>query len=110
MKVVFLASAEEDLKELRQYLRHHFDEHTWQASFSKLRQALEQIRSFPMSGVVPEELAELNLAQYRQIISGMNRIIYEVAPDMVYIHIVCDTRRNMTSLLARRLIRVHTPR
>jgi hypothetical protein len=36
----------------------------------------------------------------------MNRIVYEVRQDIVYIHIVCDTRKDMKSLLTRRLMRI----
>jgi hypothetical protein len=52
---------------------------------------------------------QLNLSQYRQILSGMNRIIYEVRQDTLYIHVIVDARRNMTSLLTRRLLRINLP-
>jgi hypothetical protein len=47
----------------------------------------------------------LNLTQYRQILSGMNRIIYEVRQDAVYIHLVVDTRRDLKDVLMQRLTR-----
>ncbi|MGB6009498.1 hypothetical protein [Castellaniella sp.] len=52
----------------------------------------------------PPELAELGLSQYRQTLSGMNRVIYEVQGDVLYVHIVCDTRKDLRSLLATRLL------
>jgi len=36
--------------------------------------------------------------------AGMNRIIYEVREDTVYIHIVCDTRQNLQGLLLKRIV------
>ena len=48
----------------------------------------------------------LNLTQYRQILSGMNRIIYEVRQETIYIHAVCDTRKDMKTLLMKRMLRV----
>lgn len=36
----------------------------------------------------------------------MNRIIYEVRQDAIYIHIIVDTRRDFNALLTRRLLRV----
>jgi len=48
----------------------------------------------------------LGLQQYRQVISGMSRIIYELRDEVIYIHIVCDTRRDMRTLLSRRLLRM----
>ncbi|MNL18597.1 hypothetical protein D3C87_1397480 [compost metagenome] len=66
---------------------------------------MRTIQAFPEGGAIPDELADLGLRQYRQVISGMNRILYEVRADVLYIHIVCDTRRDMRTLLSRRLLR-----
>ncbi|MCG1054587.1 hypothetical protein KQH49_06280 [Mycetohabitans sp. B5] len=60
----------------------------------------------PQSGVVPEELVDCNPQQYRQVISDMNRILYEVWDTIIYLHIICDIRRDMRTLLSRRLLRV----
>jgi len=105
-RVVFLKSAEQDLKELRRYVVREFGKKTWQASLARIRDCVKNIGAFPIGGSVPDELERLNLTQYRQIISGMNRIIYEIRQDIVYIHIVCDTRKDMKSLLTRRLLRI----
>ena len=103
-KVVFLPAAEQDLKTLRAYVFKHFGKSTWLASYSKIKASVEVIQTFPESGQIPEELTRLNLAQYRQIISGMNRIIYEVRQGTAYIHLVCDTRQDLSTLLTRRLL------
>ncbi|MFZ3041354.1 MAG: type II toxin-antitoxin system RelE/ParE family toxin [Thiobacillus sp.] len=106
LQIVFLNSAEHDLKELKIYMVKNFDKDTWQASYTKIKDAVNTIRTFPLGGNVPEELERLNLTQYRQVIAGMNRIIYEVRQEIIYIHIVCDTRKDMKSLLTRRLLRI----
>lgn len=105
-QVVFLKSAELDLKELRGYMVKNFGKDAWQASYAKIKDAVNTIGTFPLGGNVPEELERLNLTQYRQVISGMNRIIHEVRQEIIYIHIVCDTRKDMKSLLTRRLLRI----
>ncbi len=105
-QVVFLKSAELDLKELRDYMIKHFGNGTWQASYAKIKDAVNTIGTFPPGGSVPEELERLNLTQYRQVVSGMNRIIYEVRQEIIYVHIVCDTRKDMKSPLTRRLLRI----
>lgn len=107
LKVVFLQSAETDLKELKSYIVKHFGKDTWQASYSKIKDAVAVIQSYPNGGKIPDELATLNLNQYRQVISGINRIIYEVRDGTAYIHIVCDTRKDLRSLLMRRILRVN---
>jgi toxin ParE1/3/4 len=103
--IVLLHSAEMDLKELKSYLVKKFGNDTWQLSFAQIRSAMKSIQSFPLKGRVPEELARLNLTQYRQVISGMNRIIYEIRQQTIYVHIICDTRKDMNSLLTKRLLR-----
>ncbi len=105
ISVVFLRSAELDLKELKNHIVKNFDKDTWQASYSKIQEAVGTLQTFPLGGRIPEELDKLNLTQYRQVISGMNRIIYEVRQETIYIHIVCDTRKDMKSLLTKRLLR-----
>ena len=105
ISVVFLRSAELDLKELKSYLVKNFGKDAWQASYSKIQETVDTLQTFPLGGKIPEELDKLNLTQYRQVISDMNRIIYEVRQETIYIHIVCDTRKDMKSLLTKRLLR-----
>ncbi|MDP9604150.1 Plasmid stabilization system protein ParE [Variovorax sp. YR750] len=104
MKVVFLRSAEADLKDLRRYLIRNFGAQAWTDCYGKIKKSVAMIGAHPEAGRVPEELANLNAAQYRQVISGMNRIIYEVRADTAYIHVVCDTRRDLKGLLMRRMV------
>lgn len=105
-KVVILESAEQDLKELRAYIVKNFSADTWRTSYAKIKETIRNLQNFPQAGSIPEEIEKLNLTQYRQVLSGINRIIYEVRQDVIYIHIIADTRRDMTTLLNKRLIRV----
>lgn len=104
--VVLLASAEVDLKDLKNYLVRQFGKEIWNASYSKIKETVTNIQAFPLGGKIPEELEDLNLTQYRQAISGMNRIIYEIRQETIYIHVVCDTRKDMKTMLTKRLLRV----
>jgi plasmid stabilization system protein ParE len=81
-------SAQADLVELRSYIVKNFSVTTWQATYAKLKLAIRNLATFPQLGGVPDELETLNLTQYRQILSGKNRIIYEVRQDAVYIHLI----------------------
>ncbi len=104
-RVVILDSAEQDLKELRAYVLKNFSMETWSTTYVKIKEAIRNLENFPQAGSIPEEIEKLNLTQYRQILSGMNRVIYEVRQDVIYVHIVVDARRDMNSLLTRRLLR-----
>ena len=105
MKVVILDAAQADLQALRRYIVKNFSLATWQSTFSKLKDAIRNLAEFPYLGAIPAELEAVHLTQYRQLLSGMNRIIYEVRGDTVYVHIIADTRRDMQSLLMERLVR-----
>lgn len=63
------------------------------------------IADHPGAGRIPLELESLGISQYRQVLAGMNRMIYEWADDAVYIHLVCDTRRDLQALLMKRIVR-----
>lgn len=104
-QVVFLHSAECNLKELRSYILKRFGQRVWQESYNQIKDSFKTITQFPESGCIPDELENLGLVQYRQVITGMNRVIYEVRSGTVYIHVICDTRRDLQSLLMARLLR-----
>jgi plasmid stabilization system protein ParE len=105
-KVIILESAEYDLVELKSYIVKNFSFKTWQHSYAAIKKAIRNLKTFPYSGAIPEQLKQLNLGQYRQVVCGMNRIIYEVRQDCIYIHIIADTRQDFESLLTRRLLRI----
>ncbi|AOJ34351.1 type II toxin-antitoxin system RelE/ParE family toxin [Burkholderia metallica] len=107
LRVVILRSAEEDLKVLKRYLVSNFGAEIWRAGYGQIKDAIASIRAFPKQGRTPDELANIDVGQYRQVVAGMNRIIYEVRADTLYVHIVCDTRKDLKSLLMRRLMLAH---
>lgn len=104
-EVVILESAEQDLRDLRSYLLKQFGRAAWLESYGKIKVVIDHLKTFPFSGVIPDELENINLAQYRQVLSGKNRIIYEVRQNRVFVHLVADVRRDMKTLLTRRLLR-----
>lgn len=105
LKIVILESAEHDLKDLRSYVVKNFSSDAWQDNYTKLKESIRNLKTFPLAGGIPDEIAKLNLSQYRQLVSGQNRIVYEVRQDRIYIHMIVDVRRDMHALLTRRLLR-----
>lgn len=106
--VIILEPAESDLRELKRYLSKEFGLSSWQNSYTEIKKAIDNIAQFPSSGMIPQELASIGQMQYRQVISGMNRIIYEIKSSMqkeekIYIHVITDVRQDLQSLLTRRL-------
>lgn len=109
LSVFLLKSAEDDLKDLKQYLSQEFGLTSWRASYKGIKKVIENLAHSPLSGVIPQELISIGQTQYRQVISGMNRIIYEVKlsihdEEQIYIHVITDVRKDLKSLLIRRLL------
>lgn len=103
MKVVILKSAQADLHQLRQYILKNFSKDIWLNTYGKLKGSMRNLATYPRLGAVPPELEGIHGDQFRQLICGMNRIIYELRQDTVYFHIIVDTRRDLSALLMRRL-------
>ena len=99
-----LESAERDLKDLRRYILDNFTPDHWQSAYADIKKAVRGLREFPRSGVVPDEIAQLGQTQYRQILSGKNRIIYEMRADEIFVHVIVDMRRNLSAHLSKRLL------
>ena len=106
-QVVILKSAKQDLQGLKAEFDSapHFPDDVWQASYDKIRESIQRLENSPNAGSIPDEIEKLNLVQYRQVICGMNRILYELRQNAVYVHLIADTRRKATDLLMRRLMR-----
>ena len=58
----------------------------------------------PERGSHPKELLELGIREYRQMFFKPYRLIYRVTGGKVYVHLVVDGRRDMQTLLSRRLL------
>jgi toxin ParE1/3/4 len=63
-----------------------------------------ELAEFPERGPHPPELLQLGIRDYRQVFIKLYRLIYRVSGRRVYIHLITDGRRDMQSLLARRLL------
>jgi len=70
----------------------------------RLLEVAQSLEQFPERGAYPKELLELGIRDYRQTSFKPYRIIYRVLGLKVYIHLIVDGRRNMQSLLSRRLL------
>jgi plasmid stabilization system protein ParE len=55
-KIVILASAEQDMKELKSHIIKNFSLPTWQNTYNKLKDTIRSLKDFPFAGAIPEEL------------------------------------------------------
>ena len=67
-------------------------------------QVVESLSHFPERGSYPKELLALGIKEYRQTAFKPWRVIYRVTGQRVVIYLIADGRRDMQSLLSRRLL------
>ncbi|MBN3761619.1 type II toxin-antitoxin system RelE/ParE family toxin [Burkholderia sp. Ac-20365] len=101
-----LPTARIGIEELRSYIVRTFGWETWRQTSVQIQQTIAHIRQFPESGHLPAELEGFIEDNFMQALSGKNRIIYQVRDDIVFIHLVVDTRRDLQALLHRIVLRL----
>lgn len=103
-KVLLTAGAESDLEDLYAYIAKHDSPKSADTVLDKLIAVAESLAEFPERGSYPKELLALGIREYRQAFFKPYRIIYRVIGKQVVIYLIVDGRRDMQSLLARRLL------
>ena len=102
-EVVLTKDAERDLEDIYDYVAEHDSPVSARHVLDRLLQATEPLKTFPDRGSCPKELRTLGIAEYRQVFFKPYQLIYRVPAQQVVVHIIADARRDMQSLLARRL-------
>lgn len=107
-RVELTQGAEDDLEEIHGYLTEVRGVDDADALLDQFLAAIETLERFPERGGVPKELEGLGLREFRQVLLRHFRLIYRVLSDCVVILVIADGRRDMQTLLERRLLgRIH---
>lgn len=96
--------AEQDLESIYDYIAEFRSPASADHVLDKLVKAAEALSTFPERGSHPKELLGLGIKDYRQTFFKPYRVIYRVVGRRVYVYVIADGRRDMQSLLARRLL------
>jgi toxin ParE1/3/4 len=101
---VFLTDdAQADLQDLYDYVAEHDSPLKADQLLTKLETLLASLDHMPERGTVTKELRELGIREYREIYFKPYRAIYRVVGSRVIVYLVVDGRRDMQSVLLRRL-------
>ena len=97
--------AEEDLEGIGEYIA--ASDSPLRAGYVvvEIRGVIDSLAHFPGRGSRVQELMDVGEPGYREILFKPYRIIYGITDDVVYVHVIADGRRDMRSLLLRRLFR-----
>ena len=104
-RVRLAEEAELDLVDNYRYIADHDAVEKANYVLDQLESLCLQLAELPARGHVPPELERIGVSNYREVHFKPYRVIYEVAGRDVFIHCILDGRRDMQSLLERRLIR-----
>ena len=103
-EVSLTKDAERDLEEIHFYIAEHDSRSGADHVLDRLVQATDSLKTSPDRGSYASELRSLGISEYRQIFFKPYRLICRVHAKQVVVYVIADGRRDMTSLLARRLL------
>lgn len=102
---VFLTDdAARDLEELYDYIYLHDVPGKADYVLDRIEQAFANLSENPGRGVCPKELLAIGVREYCEIFFKPYRIICRVISEDVYVMVIADGRRDMQTLLLRRLL------
>jgi toxin ParE1/3/4 len=103
-EVLMTEDASRDLEEICDYIARHDSPNRADHVLERIGKALVSLSESPERGVYPSELVALGIRDYREIFFKPYRIIYRIMEINVYILLIVDGRRDMQTLLSRRLL------
>lgn len=103
-EVQLTEGAEQDLDALYDYIAEFDSLANANHVLDRLMQVVEGLAQFPERGSYPKELVALGIKDYRQTAFKPYRVIYRVLGTRVVIYLIADGRRDMQSVLVRRLL------
>lgn len=96
--------AERDLQEIVAYIAAAESPEVAMSQLGQLESLIASLGENPERGSYPNELLSLGIREFRQLHFKPWRLIYRVIGPHVYLYLVADGRRDMQSLMQRRLL------
>jgi toxin ParE1/3/4 len=103
-EVLLTEDAARDLEGIHSYISDHDAPESAEYVLEQIEKAFLSLTQLPDRGSYPKELAVLGIKQYREVFFKPYRIMYQVQGNVVYVMLVADGRRDMQTLLQRRLL------
>jgi toxin ParE1/3/4 len=97
--------AERDIEEIYRYIAEQDSVGSAGYVLAAIEKACSTLEASPARGNYPKELAALGIQEYRELHFKPYRIVYRIEGRKVTVHGVFDGRRDMQTLLRRRLLR-----
>ena len=105
-EVIVSKFAEDDLNEIVEYY-FLLSQNYVEKIISEFEENVMSLKKHPRSGRVVPELEKQGILQYRELIQGYYRIVYEIFDDKVIVHTIIDGRRNFEDIIILKLSRYY---
>lgn len=103
-QVLLTDGAEQDLEAIYDYIAEFDSTTNAEYVLDQLLEVTEKLSLHPERGSYPKELLTLGIKEYRQVFFKPYRMIYRMIDSQVIIYLITDGRRDIQTLLARRLL------
>ena len=103
-RVLLTHGAEQDMESIYDYIAEFDEPANADYVLGQLMATAEKLAVMPERGSYPKELVGLGIKEYRQVFFKPYRLIYRVMDADVVVYVIADGRRDMQSLLTRRLL------
>jgi toxin ParE1/3/4 len=103
-RVLLTRDAANDLAELDTWIATHDSPERADYVLDKISEVFRKLTELPERGTYPKELSVLGIREFREVFFKPYRIIYRVEHRTVYVYLIADGRRDMQTLLSRRLL------
>ena len=105
-EVIVSLFAEDDLNEIIEYY-FSLSQNYVEKIISEFEENVMSLKTHPKSGRIVPELEKQGILQYRELIQGYYRIIYEISDDKIIVHTIVDGRRNFEDIIISKLSRYY---
>lgn len=96
--------AARDLEDICDYIEGRDSSAAVEHVLERIEEAFTRLSEHPRRGGCPKELLEVGVREYHEVFFKPCRIIYRVMDEHVYVLLIADGRRDMRTLLERRLL------
>ena len=103
-QVLVTEDARRDVEEIHDHITRFDSPARADHLLDRLVEVAESLTTSPGRGSFPDELLTLGIREYRQVFFKPFRVIYRVSGRSVLIYSITDGRRDLHTLLARRLL------
>lgn len=104
MKIIWTQNALNDMQDIREHLKVNESPTVVKKVTREILDEVKSLNEWNTKGTLVPELEDLHLTTHRQLLAGQHRIIIERGQNVIYIHMIAHTSRDLEALIRRRLL------